>query len=211
MFFQNLREDVRMYTRVEKAAAHKALTLFVNLGFHSVVLYRLSSWLYRRRLAGLGLAVSYWNGVWTGCHSGRAKIGPGLVILHPSGIVVGATAVVGRCCMFAGRNSIGQRDNSGLRPVLGDGCLLGAGACVIGPVSVGNNCRVGPNVVLDHSIPDDSTAVCEPPRVRQRKPLATHLKSARSTKRTDRAHEAATQVPNPGLFGTQERWDQPHQ
>ena len=163
MLFGNLREDLRHYTRPAPGRLRKLVTVCLNLGLHAVIAYRLSSFLYRHRLPGLCHLVSYVAAVWTGCQiSGRATIGKGLAVLHPAGIVIGATAVIGNNCKLAGRNTIGQRDSSGLRPVIGDDFYAG------GDVTIGHRVRVGPNAVVLSSLPDDTTAACQPPTVRLR-------------------------------------------
>jgi serine O-acetyltransferase len=86
------------------------------------------------------------------------KIGPGLIIAHTSGSVIGARSIGARCIIFqnvtlgAKYLDINNSDNS--RPSIGDDVILGAGAKVLGGVLIGNGCLVGPNVVVLRGMAD---------------------------------------------------------
>src|ERR1700682_3618748 len=152
--FANIRADARRITSIETRASHRIIALCTNLGFHAVLLYRVSHWLEQHHLRGLGLLVSYWNAVFTGAQiSSRATIGKGLAVLHPHSMVVGGTAVVGDNCTLVQGNVIGQlRGNEG-RPSIGDNFFAGAGAKILGKIRIGDNVRVGANSVVMRSVP----------------------------------------------------------
>jgi serine O-acetyltransferase len=82
----------------------------------------------------------------------RCKIGPGLIIAHTSGSVIGARSIGARCTIFQnvtlGAKYLDINTTDSSRPSIGDDVILGAGAKVLGGVSIGNGCLVGPNVVV---------------------------------------------------------------
>src|ERR1700682_324821 len=95
----HVTRDIERVTAVERNLAQKAGAVFLNLGLHAVLLYRLARWLHLHRVSALGMGASYVNSVITGAQISRhAAIGKGLVIYHPHGTVVGATAVIGPEC-----------------------------------------------------------------------------------------------------------------
>ena len=96
-----------------------------------------------------------------------AVIGHSVFIDHGSGIVIGETAEVGDgCTLYQGVTLGGTGKDTGKRhPTLGRNVMVGCGAKVLGPVRVGDNCKIAANAVLLHSIDADSTAVGVPARV----------------------------------------------
>src|ERR1043166_5288976 len=107
--FDHIKADAKRLLDQEPDRLHRLATLFFNLGFHAVVLYRLSSWLYRHGMGSLGGLVSYVNTVFTGAQiSGRAIIGKGLLIYHAPGIVIGQTSI-GDYCTLTHANLIDRK------------------------------------------------------------------------------------------------------
>ena len=107
-----------------------------------------------------------------------ATIGPGLMLDHATGVVIGETAVVGKNCSFLHKVTLGGTGaTAGDRhPKIGDGVLIGAGVSVLGPVRVGNGCKIGAGSVVLEDVPDRCTAVGVPARVIARKgPQAWHI------------------------------------
>jgi serine O-acetyltransferase len=99
-----------------------------------------------------------------------AVIGEGLVIFHGSGLVIGSGVKAGKNLSLEHGVTLGNRIGASTGealswPVLGDGCFVGCGAAVLGPVRLGNNARVGANAVVLCDVPDDCTAVGVPARV----------------------------------------------
>ena len=169
-WFDNVKVDARRVMAGELILVHQVIAMCFNLGFHAVLLFRLSHWLHRHSLSGLGLVVSHCNSLLTGAQvSRRATIGRGLMILHPSGIVIGATAVVGEYCTLVGANTIGQLRGTNDRPVIGDHFFAGAGARMLGAITIGTHVRVGANSVVIHSLPDYVTSIGVPARVVSRR------------------------------------------
>jgi serine O-acetyltransferase len=95
------------------------------------------------------------------------RVGPGLYINHPGGIVVHSEAVIGRNCNLSHDVTVGEA-NRGPRkgfPVIGDAVFLGPGAKVIGRVHVGDDVAVGANAVVTSDVPDGSVVAGVPARV----------------------------------------------
>ena len=98
-----------------------------------------------------------------------AQIGPGLLITHPQGIVIGPGVVTGANCTLLHNVTLGERYGDGSSPhdypSLGKDVTIGAGACILGAVQIGNNVSVGANSVVLINIPDNSVAVGLPARI----------------------------------------------
>lgn len=142
-------------------------------GFRAVCLYR---WGRQGRLKG-----RRWQGalaerlIHVFCHvdiSTEADIAPGLAIPHAVGIVIGSESRIGRRCRVLQGVTLGgagkTREDGQTQPSVGDDCLLGAGAKLLGPVRVGDGCIIGANAVVTRDVPDQSLAVGIPARVIRR-------------------------------------------
>lgn len=122
-------------------------------------------WLHDRYLAGLGSYIGL----------GARFDGPPTFPHGPLGVFVSNKAHVGRDCVIfhqvtIGSNNLADSDGRGA-PTIGDGCLLGAGAKVIGAVVVGANVRVGANCVVVKDVPAHAVVVAQPARVIQKDAL----------------------------------------
>lgn len=162
--FDVISADIRRLTDAEPNPLTKLAVVFFNLGFHAVFLYRFTHWLSTHHLSPLAVIVAYWASIYTGAQiSPRARIGKGLVIYHPSGVVIGP-AVLGEQCTLTQANMIGQRRGAGDWPTIGSDFYGGAGAKVLGKITIGNHVKVGANAVVLESLPDGVTAVGVPAR-----------------------------------------------
>lgn len=146
-------------------ASDKLSTPFLNFkGFHALAAYRVAHWLWlngRRELAlRFQSRVSIAFGV--DIHPG-ARIGKGAVIDHGIGVVVGETAVVGDDVYFLHGVTLGSNGKvtvDGRRhPVVGNGVLLGAGASIVGTVTIGNGAKIGANATVSKDVPAGATVV----------------------------------------------------
>jgi serine O-acetyltransferase len=116
------------------------------------------------------------------------EVGPGLRIEHPSGIVVGAGAVVGRDAFLCHRVTLGERLGDGrppAYPVLGDGVFVGTGATVLGAVTVGHRACIGAAAVVLHDVPPGATVVGSPARVVRNRPAGLSVGHQRTGTRTE--------------------------
>ncbi|MBV8077149.1 MAG: hypothetical protein JO284_12160, partial [Planctomycetaceae bacterium] len=135
----------------------------------AMILYRLMQWSRRWRLAPLEILFNKLNAVCCNCIIGRgAEFGPGLVLIHSTGVVINGRVRGGSNVLIEHQVTIGaeRRQN----PVIGDDVFLGAGAKVLGPVSIGDGARIGANAVVVDDIPPHCTVVGIPARVVRRRP-----------------------------------------
>ena len=152
----------------ESESAGSLLKVLVTDGTMAMILYRLMQWSRRHRLGPLEMVFNKLNSMFCQCVIGRgAEFGPGFVLVHCNGVVINGRVQGGSRVVIEHQVTIGAERR--LSPVIGDDVFLGAGAKIIGEVTVGSGARVGANAVVVDDIPPHSTAVGIPARVvRQR-------------------------------------------
>ncbi len=165
-----LREDVSCVFQRDPAARTRFEIITTYPGVHAVLLYRLANRLWRRGWRYLPRLISFVGRLWSGVdiHPG-ATIGRRFFIDHGSGVVIGETAEVGNdVTLYHGVTLGGVSWNKGKRhPTLGDHVVVGAGAKILGPITVGRNARVGANSVVIAPVPEGKTVVGIPGKVVQ--------------------------------------------
>jgi serine O-acetyltransferase len=142
--------------------------------FAAVALFRLSQALgARSRVAGA--LVKQANHVVTGCDAAfQAEVGPGLVLYHPTGVVIGPACRVGARATIMqgvtiGSDAVVVGDELGASPAIGDDAFIGPGAAIFGAVELGDRVQVGANAVVTSSFGSDVVIAGAPARVvRQR-------------------------------------------
>ena len=167
-----LLEDARNIQRKDPAARSVLEVMLLYPGFHILVYHRIAHWLYEHKHFFLARWVSQHGRHRTGIeiHPG-ATIGKCLFIDHGMGIVFGETCEIGdNCTIYHGVTLGGTGKDTGKRhPTIGNNVLIGCGAKVLGPFTVGDNSRVAANAVVLSEIPPDCTAVGSPARVVKKK------------------------------------------
>ena len=163
-----LGETLKAYQARDPAARSRLEIFLLYPGVHAVIYHRIAHWFYRHKLFFLARCVSQWSRCWTGIeiHPG-AKIGRRLVIDHGMGIVIGETAEIGDdCLLYQGVTLGGTGKDKGKRhPTLGNNVLVGSGAKVLGPFTVGDNARIAAGAVVLSEVPANATAVGVPARI----------------------------------------------
>ena len=166
--FDRMREDIQSVFRRDPAARNAFEVLTCYPGLHAVWLHRAAHALWRRDLKWLARSVSNFSRWLTGIeiHPG-ARIGRRFFIDHGMGIVIGETAEIGDdVTLYQGVTLGGTSWNKGKRhPTLEDGVVVGAGAKVLGPFTVGAGAKIGSNAVVTREVPAGATAVGIPGRV----------------------------------------------
>jgi len=161
-------ETLEAYRRRDPAARGKLEIFLLYPGVHALLYHRAAHWLHVRGRYFLARLISQWARFWTGIeiHPG-ASIGRRLVIDHGAGVVIGETAEIGDdVLLYQGVTLGGTGKDTGKRhPTLGSGVLVGAGARVLGPITVGDNARIAAGAVLLQDVPAGATAVGVPAQV----------------------------------------------
>lgn len=169
--FDRLKEDLQCVKDRDPAARSNIEIMLLYPGYKAVRAYRRAHWLYNRKMYFLARAVSQHAVKKTNIeiHPG-AQIGRRFFIDHGTGVVIGETAIIGDdCTLYQGVTLGGTGKDHGKRhPTLGNNVLIGAGAKVLGPFTIGDNSNVAAGSVVLSAIPENSTAVGAPARVVKR-------------------------------------------
>jgi serine O-acetyltransferase len=166
--FGRIREDIECVFERDPAARSVWEVLTCYPGFHALQMHRFSHSLWRMKLRWLARFSSHIARFLTGVeiHPG-ATIGRRVFIDHGMGVVIGETAEIGdECTLYHGVTLGGVSWNKGKRhPTLGRGVVVGAGAKILGPFTVGDGAKVGSNSVVVKPVPAGATVVGIPARV----------------------------------------------
>lgn len=166
--FNHLKEDISIVFDRDPAARTHFEILTTYPGVHALIMHRISHWLWNKRFYWLGRMLSHIGRWLTGIeiHPG-ATIGRRVFIDHGMGVVIGETAVIGDdCTLYHGVTLGGTSWNKGKRhPTLETGVVIGAGAKVLGPITIGKNAKIGSNAVVVKDVPENATAVGIPARI----------------------------------------------
>ncbi|MBE7030956.1 MAG: serine O-acetyltransferase [Ruminococcaceae bacterium] len=160
--------EVGSVMRRDPAARNPLEVFFLYNGVQALVYYRYAHWFYCHKLFFVARAISQFARFITGIeiHPG-AQIGKGLFIDHGMGVVIGETTIIGNnCTLYQGVTLGGTGKEKGKRhPTLGDNVLVGSGAKVLGPFTVGSNSKIAANAVVLSEVPENSTCVGVPARI----------------------------------------------
>lgn len=166
--FKRLREDIKTIKDRDPAAKSSVQVFFMYSGLHALWWYRAAHWFYKHKIFGFARYLSQCGRFWTGIeiHPG-AKIGRGLFIDHGMGVVIGETTEIGdNVTIYQGVTLGGTGKDVGKRhPTICDNVLIGSGAKVLGPFTVGENSKIAANAVVLSEVPPNSTCVGVPARV----------------------------------------------
>jgi serine O-acetyltransferase len=165
---RQLRDDIACVFERDPAARNTFEVLTTYPGVHAIIHYRIANRLWRMGLKWLARLLSTFSRWMTGIeiHPG-ATIGNRFFIDHGMGVVIGETAEIGDdVTLYHGVTLGGTSWNKGKRhPTLHDGVVVGAGAKVLGPITVGQDARIGSNAVVTKDVPDSVTVVGIPGRI----------------------------------------------
>jgi len=167
--FNRLREDISVVFDRDPAARTTWEVLTCYPGLHALVWHRMVvHCLWRANFRWIARWLAHWSRFLTGIeiHPG-ATIGRRVFIDHGMGVVIGETAEIGDgCTLYHGVTLGGVSWKQGKRhPTLGKSVVVGAGAKILGPFTVGDNAKIGSNSVVVKAVPAGATVVGIPARV----------------------------------------------
>ena len=162
--FENLAQDTRRLELNRRANYpwYVLEALLFDNGFQGVVAYRVASWFKRHRIPILGPFVARLGLFLTGVDiAPGAEIGPGLIISHGTGLVIGSHTKIGARAILLHQVTLGAPDVGRLEemPTVGDDVYIGAGAALIGGIKIGDRVVIGLNTVITEDVPDDTRVV----------------------------------------------------
>jgi serine O-acetyltransferase len=170
--FKNMRNDIQVALERDPAARNWFEVLLCYSGVHAIWGHRVTHWLWEHRLRLLARWLAQFNRFFTGIeiHPG-AKISTGVFIDHGMGVVIGETAEIGKnVTLYHGVTLGGVSIKKGKRhPTLEEGVVIGAGAQILGAITLGECSRVGANAVVVENVPRDSVVVGVPGKVVEHK------------------------------------------
>lgn len=175
MIFKNIQDDIRAFQERDPAAKGALAIFFTYPGFHALVWHRLAHWFWQRKFYFIARFISNFARWVTliEIHPG-AEIGRRMVIDHGGGVVIGETAVIGNDVTIYHQVTLGgvapSVDSDSQRgqkrhPTVEDGVIIGCGAAILGPITVGKEARVGANAVVTKDVPPGVTAVGNPAQI----------------------------------------------
>lgn len=160
--FKKINKDIEYIMENDPAARCKIEVLLLYPSIHARIFHMLTHWLYCNKLYFLARLISQLARFITGIeiHPG-ARLGEGILIDHGMGVVIGETAEVGnRVTIYHGTTLGGTGKDKGKRhPTIGDDVIIGSGAKILGPITIGSNSKIGANAVVIKDVPDGATVV----------------------------------------------------
>ncbi|BFU93712.1 MAG: Serine acetyltransferase [Nitrospira sp.] len=166
--FKAIRQDLQAVFDRDPAATSRTEVIVTYAGFHALVAYRLAHWLKVHKVPFIPRLISQVARWATGIEiHPSARIGTGFFIDHGMGVVIGETTEIGdHVTLFQGVTLGGTGKERGKRhPTLGNHVLVGAGAKILGGITIGDNVKIGANSVVLKSVSPNSTVVGVPARV----------------------------------------------
>lgn len=158
----SIKEEIDSVMARDPAARTRWEVIFCYAGFHAVMLHRAAHWLWRHELRFMARLLSQLARLLTAIEiHPAATIGDRFFIDHGFGVVIGETAIIGNhVTMYHGVTLGGTSLSKGKRhPTIEDDVIIGAGAQVLGPITVGKGARVGSNAVVVKDVREGATVV----------------------------------------------------
>ena len=170
--WDDIRHDFKTVFEMDPAARNRLEVVLSYSGFHAIFFHRINHLLWKAHVPFFPRFFSQVAKIITGIeiHPG-ARIGRGLFIDHGMGVVIGETAEIGEnVLLYQGVTLGGTGKEKGKRhPTLGSNIVVGAGAKILGAITIGDNVKIGANSVVLHSVPKNSIVVGVPGRVIKKK------------------------------------------
>jgi len=168
-----IREDIKTVFEKDPAARSTLEVVFCYPGLHAVWIHRVSHFLWNRHFYFLARLLSHFSRMFTGIeiHPG-AKLGKRVFIDHGSGVVIGETAEVGDDVLIYMGVVLGgtSLERTKRHPTVENDVVIGSGAAVLGPITIGRGAKIGAGSVVVRTVPPGATAVGVPARIAELQP-----------------------------------------
>ncbi|KUK46200.1 MAG: Serine acetyltransferase, partial [Anaerolinea thermophila] len=175
--FATIKKDIQAAMQRDPAARNAIEIVLCYAGLHAIWNHRINHWLWNHRLKLLARWFAQISRFFTGIeiHPG-ARIGEGFFIDHGMGVVIGETSIIGKnVTIFHGVTLGGVSAEKGKRhPTIEDEVVIGAGAKILGNITIGSCSRIGANAVVVKDVPCDSVVVGVPGHIVHKQHVKTH-------------------------------------
>lgn len=169
-FFKSATEDVRFLK--ERFLVNPLLAVLTNRGFHALLIYRIANKLFKYRVPLIPLILTRMIQILYAIDIDyKASLSGGIIIIHGVGLVIGQGVIIDSAVILYHGVTLGRRkqtwelNNDDGYPTILNGCTIGAGAKLIGKITIGSNTIIGPNAVVTESIDADSIVKAPKPLV----------------------------------------------
>ena len=174
MFIDRMKEDIISAKEKDPAAKNALEIILCYPGLHALWFHRIANFFYLKRLYVVARIISHVLRFLTGIeiHPG-AKIGQRVFIDHGMGVVIGETAEIGdNTLLYKGVVLGGTSLEKGKRhPTVGKNVVIGSNSCILGPVAIGDNAKIGSGSVVIKDVPPGATVVGVPGKVVEQKTM----------------------------------------
>ncbi len=164
--FDNIKEDLKRFsTHTGESSIRIFLRGIFSPGFQALATYRFFHWCHLKKIPTqpFRYVIERFIEITTGISiPAQCTIGKGLRIHHFGGIIFHPSVKMGDYCTLYHQVTVGDRGGYGKAAIIGDRVLIGAGAKIIGEISIGHDCKIGANAVVDKDMPNKTTAFGNP-------------------------------------------------
>lgn len=163
-----VKEDINVIYENDPAAKNLLEVILCYPGLHALIAYRFAHRLYKWNIPLIPRMISYLTRIITGIEiHPAAKIGRRFFIDHGDGVVIGETTVIGNDVLIYQQVTLGGtgKESGKRHPTIGNKVIVGAGAKVLGNITIGDNVRIGASSVVIEDVPPHSTVVGVPGRI----------------------------------------------
>ena len=190
--FLNIKADLARLSTSGKPSLRTLISGLLSQGFQAILVYRFFNWLHRKGLPGQPLRFIFERFIEITCGisiPACCQIGKGFRIHHFGGIIFHPTTQLGENCTFYHGVTIGDRGGSGNAAKIGNNVTVGAGAKIIGELSIGDQVMIGANAVVTKDVPENTVVVGSPARYLPRKDEPANHQPTESTSNPVRVME----------------------
>lgn len=165
---KHMMDTAHSIVKRDPAAKSTLEVILLYPGYHALLSHRIAHRFYTLRLFLIARMISQFSRFLTGIeiHPG-AQIGQRLFIDHGMGTVIGETAIIGDDCLIYHNVTLGGTSSNDVKrhPTVGNNVMIGAGAQIIGPISIGDNAKVGTNSVVVRDVEANTTVAGIPAKI----------------------------------------------